>query len=304
MEPLNDSLATENASARAATSRATRSLEAAAEHNDLAGLQKAAQQFEALFLNEMLKSMRSTVPENDLWGQSGGSRIYQQMHDQALADGLATRGEFGIGDLIVRQFRDRIVPSGEDGAAALPARGLPHRSVAAYQAQAACPSPTIAAGSDRMRVLHERAGVVGGAAADSLASFGTELARASRETGVDPGLLLAVTVQESGGNPGAVSSRGARGLMQLMPATAREVGVGDPHDPAQGLLGGARYLARMLDRYDGRLDLALAAYNAGPGAVDRAGVQVPDYGETRRYVARVSDLAVRLGLTPGMELAK
>ncbi len=140
--------------------------------------------------------------------------------------------------------------------------------------------------------------------ADSAATYGDSLAAAAAETGLDPGLILAVAIQESAGNPAAVSRRGARGLMQLMPGTARELGVRDPHDPDESLRGGARYLARMLERFSGRLDLALAAYNAGPGAVARAGDRVPDYAETQRYVEKVRALARRLGVGPGTEMAK
>lgn len=99
--------------------------------------------------------------------------------------------------------------------------------------------------------------------------------------------LTAVIRQESGFNPRAVSPRGAIGLMQLMPATAAELGV-DPFDPAANIFGGAAYLRRQLDRFDGRIDLALAAYNAGAGAVNRHG-GVPPYAETQAYVARSLD---------------
>ena len=107
--------------------------------------------------------------------------------------------------------------------------------------------------------------------------------------GLDFGLLKAVIHAESGFNPNAVSHKGARGLMQLMPATAREVGVKNIFDPKQNIRGGARYLKWMMNRFDDDLKLSLAAYNAGPTTVDRMG-GVPPYRETKNYVNRVLKL--------------
>ncbi|WP_243137507.1 lytic transglycosylase domain-containing protein [Desulfofundulus thermobenzoicus] len=104
--------------------------------------------------------------------------------------------------------------------------------------------------------------------------------------GLEPALLKAVARVESGFNPYALSPAGAQGLMQLMPATAAAMGVRDPWDVRQNLEGGARYLRSLLDRYHGNVTLALAAYNAGPGAVERYG-GVPPYRETRQYIQRV-----------------
>jgi len=107
-----------------------------------------------------------------------------------------------------------------------------------------------------------------------------------------PALLRALVEAESGGNPEAVSPRGAIGLTQLMPSTAEALGVVDPYDPQENLLGGAQYLRQQLDRFDGDESLALAAYNAGPGAVLRYH-GVPPYAETRHYITRVLSLAGR-----------
>jgi soluble lytic murein transglycosylase-like protein len=108
----------------------------------------------------------------------------------------------------------------------------------------------------------------------------------SVEHGLDPDLVDALVRVESGYNPRAVSKKGAMGLMQLMPETARRLRVRDPFDPEQNVDGGVREFARLIARYSGSLDLALAAYNAGEGAVARYG-GIPPYRETRDYVAAI-----------------
>ena len=116
---------------------------------------------------------------------------------------------------------------------------------------------------------------------------------AAAAAGVDGRLLAALVWTESAFRPGAISSAGAIGLTQLMPGTAAELGV-DPRDPVANLFGGARYLRQQLDTF-GRVDLALAAYNAGPGRVRRAGNAVPQIVETQLYVLRVLERWERLG---------
>ncbi|MCW2927523.1 MAG: hypothetical protein JWM86_1491 [Thermoleophilia bacterium] len=120
---------------------------------------------------------------------------------------------------------------------------------------------------------------------------------ASQRFGVPRELLIGVSRAESAFRSDAGSPAGARGLMQLMPATARGLGVTEITDPWQNLAGGAKYLRQLMDRFDGDVKKVLAGYNAGPGAVERFG-GVPPYAETQTYVARVLDYAGELGWKP------
>jgi soluble lytic murein transglycosylase len=115
------------------------------------------------------------------------------------------------------------------------------------------------------------------------------IVRAGESHGVAPGLVKAVVHAESNFKQRAVSAKGAQGLMQLMPETARSLGLDDPFDPWQNIFGGTQYLGNLIQRYSGDLNLALAAYNAGASAVAHYG-GVPPYQETRGYVKRVLSL--------------
>ena len=119
------------------------------------------------------------------------------------------------------------------------------------------------------------------------------IAEHARIQGIRPDLVRAVVQVESAFNPFARSPKGALGLMQLMPATIRHYGVRNPFDPADNVRAGAAYLRALLDRYDGNEELALAAYNAGPGAVDKHGQSIPPYRETLNYVAQINRMTAR-----------
>jgi soluble lytic murein transglycosylase-like protein len=119
---------------------------------------------------------------------------------------------------------------------------------------------------------------------------------------VRPDLVRAVIQVESAFNPRAVSPKGAMGLMQLMPATAKQFGVIDPFNPAENIRAGVSYLRQLLDRYDHDEQLALAAYNAGPGAVDKYGSKVPPYKETQNYVLKITSMQGNVRSAPGARM--
>ena len=128
-------------------------------------------------------------------------------------------------------------------------------------------------------------------ALDRMQAYDDLIVEHSRLNNVRPSLVRAVVQVESGFNPRAYSPKGAMGLMQLMPATAREFGVKNPFNPEENVRGGVAYLKQLLDRYDNNEELALAAYNAGPGAVDKHHQSIPPYRETRNYVTKVNGIA-------------
>jgi soluble lytic murein transglycosylase-like protein len=129
--------------------------------------------------------------------------------------------------------------------------------------------------------------------------YATEITAAAQANGLDPALLAGLIKQESGFNANAGSPAGARGLTQLMPGTAATLGVSNVLDPAQSINGGAKYLKQQLDAFGGDVTKALAAYNAGPGAVQRFG-GVPPYAETQNYVRVVQANAASFRTSPSI----
>ena len=133
-----------------------------------------------------------------------------------------------------------------------------------------------------------------GALLHKSAQYSKVIETAARASRLEPALVQAVMVAESGGDPNALSKRGARGLMQLMPATARLYGVRNAFDPEQNVRAASQYLRDLTDRYQNDLELVLAAYNAGPAAVDLSGGKIPPLRETLDYVPRVLRIYSRL----------
>lgn len=148
---------------------------------------------------------------------------------------------------------------------------------------------TSVAGVRKFRVLHSSGDVLATepTSAEYHDTYDKLIVQHAQAQGVRPDLVRAVVQVESGYNARAVSPKGAQGLMQLMPSTAAELGVRSPFDPEENIKGGTTYLRQLLDRFNGSEELALAAYNAGPMAVDRYGNRVPPYAETQDYVRKI-----------------
>jgi soluble lytic murein transglycosylase-like protein len=159
------------------------------------------------------------------------------------------------------------------------------QSSASFAAQLSSATAAVP-GSAPIAAVSSAGAVTGPTALPAGTPYAAEITAAASKHGVDPALLAGLVEQESNFDPNAGSPAGAQGLTQLMPATAASLGVTNVHDPVQALDGGAKYLRQQLDRFDGDVARALAAYNAGPGAVARFG-GVPPYAETQEYVRRV-----------------
>ena len=239
-----------------------------------------AREFESLFSSMMLKAMRGTAGEGSLVPASMGEKIYTSMLDDEYAGMLASGGELGLASVIEKEMRR--LEAGTPSAAGLqmPAWMIDNRMLGSGTAGPQRGSADVGQLSNRV----ER--------------WGDLISSAAQTHGVDRDLVAAVIAQESGGNPYALSRAGAKGLMQLMDATARNLGVRHSFDPARNVDGGVRYLRQMLDKYDGDERLALASYNAGPGAVDKYN-GVPPYPETRQYVQSVLDLRRQFAVLGG-----
>jgi len=246
-------------------------------------LAKVAVQFERMFAEMMVKEMRKTVGDSGLFKRNTGEEIFTEMLDSEFANKMVRNGKLGLAQVIIDQMSrldnnidatsalSALKAQGDNARAAqFGAKGL--RSFDNLRTQTNAETPEISFDMFAPKVREWK----------------DIIAKASKEHGVDEFLIAAVIDAESSGMPKAVSRVGASGLMQLMPGTASDMGVKDVFDPVQNIMGGTKYLREMLNRFGGNLKLALAAYNAGPGNVQRFG-GVPPFRETQNYVSKIME---------------
>ncbi|MDZ7338317.1 MAG: transglycosylase SLT domain-containing protein [candidate division KSB1 bacterium] len=218
-------------------------------------LRHVCQEFESLFIAHLLKTMRECSAEEGLFGEGLGGDVYQSLFEAEVARKIAQTKGLGIADIL---YRNLVQQTGQQ--------------VPPVQKEPA-PSQSVPGRISR---------------------YDAFIREACEQYSVPVHVVYAVIEQESAGNPHAVSAKKAKGLMQLMDHTARELGVRNVFDVRENIAAGVRYLRQMLDRFGGDLKRALAAYNAGPGAVERHN-GVPPYAETQRFVERVLAAAEQYG---------
>jgi soluble lytic murein transglycosylase-like protein len=228
-------------------------------------LQKACKDFEALFLQYLLKTMRSTIPKDEKEEFGLGQDIYQNIMDEEISKKIAQSRGVGISQMLFNRFSKEVA---EKKSSSFPSQ-IPQIKRAEKSESILAP-PVVQ--PDKTATFSSK--------------YGNIVAEASEKYKVDPHLLHAVIKQESSFNPKAISPKGAKGLMQLLESTAKSLGVQNIFDPRENILAGAKYLRQLLNRFDGDIKLALAAYNAGAKAVEKY-KGIPPFKETKNYVEKV-----------------
>jgi len=266
-------------------------------------LRQATKEFEAFFMYYMLKTMRQTIPENTLAKDTPmaggmGKDTFTDLFDMEIGRKAKFGGHNSISELLYNSMEKLIDARQAPETAAPGMKPLRQENLAPVElktinpikipSQSQEPKPLERGVREALPLQMAPRRVTQPVPDDPIvARFGRFIDEAAEETKIDSTVIASVIRAESGGNPNAVSKAGAKGLMQLIDGTARDLNVQDVFDPRENIKAGSRYLRRMLDRF-GDLDTALAAYNAGPGNVEKHG-GVPPFAETKNYVRKVNE---------------
>jgi Rod binding domain-containing protein len=286
-------------------------------------LKKACQDFESIFVYYMLKSMRSSDSKSNLFGEGLGSDIFQQMFDQGLAEKMSASGQLNIASSMYNKYAAFL--GAQDPPKSQPTQPTDNlspiisKSTIGPQISSPIIQPAVQTKSEPVsgainavpdikvdplpvsisepkadvttvveKTTTKAANLSKKAARQKavIDNYHDIIADAATANNVDPNLVKALILQESGGNPNAISSKGAKGLMQIMDGTAKMLGVTNPFDIKQNIEGGVKYLGDLIKKFEGDIKNALAAYNAGPAAVQKYG-GIPPYDETTDFVDSV-----------------
>jgi Rod binding domain-containing protein len=269
-------------------------------------LQRATKEFESLLVGYMLKSMRSGMKANELFGESYGGDVLESMFDAEVANHVTRNSSLGLAEMLYRNMTGEDLPTPQTQSR--PAAGISGYNThlnrtsgtqTVSKATAARVNAAKSSSSPHPAVVLSSAASTGvnaatpgstGAVSDTLRQRLEEVAPFIQEAadthGVDRNLLKAVIATESHGDSLARSPKNAKGLMQLIDSTATSMGVKNVWDPRDNVMGGARYLSQLMAKFNGDQEKAVASYNAGPGAVVKHG-GIPPFRETREYVEKV-----------------
>lgn len=261
-------------------------------------LRKATKEFESFFNYYMLKTMRKTIPKSEsgqgLLSSDNSKDIFSDIFDNELARMMSSGRNRSISDMLYQRMEKLIEAGFSQGEQDVTINDLstvkPSMDLAPQEFR------KISRESSSIKLKHEKSEPISlnrpptmraKSSDEIMRKYGHHIERAARDNSLDPALLVSVIKAESNGDANAVSSAGAKGLMQLIDSTAADQGVKRVFDPRENISGGARYLRELLDQF-GDTKLALAAYNAGPGNVIKYR-GVPPFEETQSYVSKVLD---------------
>lgn len=254
------------------------------DNDQKARLVKASKGFESILTQMMLKSMTKTSEGGLFGGGEGlGNDIYDSLFETEMAKQISNKKGLGIAEMIFKKVTGEEISQFEKMYAAI-------QYDKDQKFTGSSKSKTASESGEATKIdLSNSSGKKFSPSSDSLKrleKYDNFIDEASQTYGVDKNIIRSVILTESAANPKAVSKANAKGLMQLIDSTAEDMGVRNSFDPKQNILGGAKYLAKMLRQYDGDLKLSLAAYNAGPQNVEKHN-GVPPFDETKNYIARV-----------------
>jgi soluble lytic murein transglycosylase-like protein len=243
-------------------------------------IRNVAKQFEAMFASIMLKTMNESVERSSLVKKSMGESIFQDMLTDEYANKMAEGKGLGLADVLYRSIvKDKDAIDAVSGKI----RDYNSKKYASKALQ------YTAGNFSNVKVLSIEEN-----SKERMERLEPVIDKAAEKYGVSASLIKAVIKQESNGNASAVSKAGAKGVMQLMDGTARDMGVRNVFNPIENINGGTKYLKKMLDMFNGDEKLALAAYNAGPDTVKKWN-DVPPYAETQKYVKTIMDSVTTQG---------
>ena len=244
-------------------------------------LKKAVFDFQALLINQMLQSMRETKFNDDEDSLGYGNETFTELFDMQFSSAISVNSRFGIAELLYEKLTgEKLI---DDNSKISINNDLKNKKSINNDNKI----QNLDTKNKNINISNKKISSKYSFNVFDILEKYDEIIKTSAETfDVDPNLIKAIIAAESSGNPNAISKAKAKGLMQLMDATARSMGVKNVFNPVDNINGGTKYFKYLLDKYNGDIKLALAAYNAGPGAVDKYD-GIPPFKETKNYVNRV-----------------